>query len=78
MLTCFQSATLISIMRAKPVWLFRETLDQTWDSVDLLAWSEAEIAVACICVSTLRSLTPYRVRPVCNVADHIYRYVYHQ
>lgn len=49
----YHSATLISILRAKPTWHYRDTLDQTWDTIDLLAWSEAEIAVACICVSDL-------------------------
>ncbi|KAL2072680.1 hypothetical protein VTL71DRAFT_12023 [Oculimacula yallundae] len=50
-------ACVISIVRVKPVIDYRDTLDQSWDSIHLLAWSEVELTVATICVC-LPSLKP--------------------
>ncbi|KAH7417417.1 hypothetical protein BKA64DRAFT_300215 [Cadophora sp. MPI-SDFR-AT-0126] len=59
-------ACVISIVRVKPVIYYRDTLDQSWDTIHLLAWSEAELTVATICVC-LPS-----IKPILN--HHVPRY----
>ncbi|KAK0119294.1 hypothetical protein ONS95_008141 [Cadophora gregata] len=59
-------ACVISIIRVKPVIYYRDTLDHSWDTIHLLAWSEAELTVATICVC-LPS-----IKPILN--HHVPRY----
>ncbi|KAH6709116.1 hypothetical protein BKA61DRAFT_738186 [Leptodontidium sp. MPI-SDFR-AT-0119] len=56
-------ACVISIIRVKPVIFYRDTLDQSWDAIHLLAWSEAELTVAtiCVCLPSLKPILNYHV-----------------
>ncbi|XMA14377.1 hypothetical protein WAI453_007168 [Rhynchosporium graminicola] len=56
-------ACAISIIRVKPVLDYRDTLDQSWDTIQLLAWSEAELAVAtiCVCLPSLKPILNYHI-----------------
>ncbi|CZT04745.1 uncharacterized protein RAG0_11097 [Rhynchosporium agropyri] len=56
-------ACAISIIRVKPVLDYHDTLDQSWDTIQLLAWSEAELTVAtiCVCLPSLKPILNYHI-----------------
>ncbi|KAI9053341.1 hypothetical protein LZ554_002301 [Drepanopeziza brunnea f. sp. 'monogermtubi'] len=56
-------ACVISMFRVKPMLEYVETLDQMWDSIPLIAWSEAELAVAtiCVCLPSFKAILDHHV-----------------